>query len=90
VRARVSDLDIVSVQFEFKKAEDATWTSMGAPVTRIPYTGNLDPAALGMSYGDYHLRTVARQGRQYRPRTAAITVTLRRPDTSSAPSSSRR
>ncbi|NOZ67934.1 MAG: hypothetical protein GXP46_01490, partial [Deferribacteres bacterium] len=57
--AESADLDTASVRFQFKKAEDTAWTDLGDPVKTRPYTAYLDPAALALSYGDYHLRAVA-------------------------------
>ncbi|MEW6571053.1 MAG: CARDB domain-containing protein [Nitrospirota bacterium] len=59
VRAETTDLDISSIQFQYKKAADTTWLNLGNPVTQAPYTTYLDPVAQGFTYGDYNLRAVA-------------------------------
>ncbi|MDA8083071.1 MAG: discoidin domain-containing protein [Nitrospiraceae bacterium] len=59
VKAESPDNDISSVQFLYKKAQDATWINLGSPVTKSPYTAYLDPSALGLSYGDYTISSVS-------------------------------
>jgi Tol biopolymer transport system component/flagellar hook assembly protein FlgD len=85
VKAESPDLDIASVQFQYKRAQDTTWINLGSPVTQIPYITYLDPITLGMSYGDYHLRAVATdKGAKTDPAPSYITVTytdLTAPDT---------
>jgi len=73
VKAEVTDLDIVKVQFEFKKASVSTWTALGAPVTMQPYTTYFDPAIYG--YGDFDLRAVAvDKGGKKDPWPSSVTV----------------
>jgi fibronectin type 3 domain-containing protein/flagellar hook assembly protein FlgD len=59
VGAESPDVDIESIQFQYKKVIDAIWINLGNPVTKTPYIINLDPVALGLTYDDYHLRAVA-------------------------------
>ncbi|TAK08359.1 MAG: hypothetical protein EPO39_04595, partial [Candidatus Manganitrophaceae bacterium] len=59
VRGETADLDIASVQFQYKPAQDTVWIDLGTPITQAPYAAYLDPAALGLIHGDYHLRGVA-------------------------------
>ena len=58
IKAESPDLDIASVQFMFKRAQDSAWLNLGSPMTKQPYTQNLDPVALGLSYGEYQLAAV--------------------------------
>ncbi len=76
VRAESPDLDIESVQFQYQIASSPTWSNLGSHVTSPPFVTNLDPAALGLVYGDYHLQAVATDGKN-QPVTAPgfITVT---------------
>jgi VCBS repeat-containing protein len=59
VKAESQDLDVASVQFEYKGARETLWTQLDGPVTTVPRMTHLDPATLGLVYGDYHLRAVA-------------------------------
>jgi Tol biopolymer transport system component/flagellar hook assembly protein FlgD len=59
ISADSPDLDISTVQFEYKKASEETWSPLGVPVTAKPYVTYLDPAELGLTYGEYNLRAVA-------------------------------
>lgn len=59
VKAESFDLDIVRVQFQYKKAAESTWQDLGNAVATQPYVTHLDPVALGLIYGDYNLRAVA-------------------------------
>jgi Tol biopolymer transport system component/subtilase family serine protease/fibronectin type 3 domain-containing protein len=58
-RAESEDNDIASVQFQYKKASETEWIDLGSPLTQTPYIAFLDPAALGLTYDDYHVRAVA-------------------------------
>ena len=60
--ATSSDLDIASVQFQYKRTEDTTWTNLGSAVTASPYATWLDPANVGWTYANYQLRAVASDG----------------------------
>ena len=55
--AQTVDLDVASVQFQFKPAADAMWTDLGPADAKAPYEALLDPAAL--TPGDYDVRAVA-------------------------------
>jgi Tol biopolymer transport system component/subtilase family serine protease len=57
-KAESADIDIASVQFQYKKTLEFAWNNLGNPVTQKPYIVYLDPAALGLTYGDYQLRAV--------------------------------
>jgi len=59
VKAESPDLDIATIQFQYKKAADQVWINLGVPVTGQPYLTYLDPIGLGLTEGDYHLRAVA-------------------------------
>ncbi|MBI4691489.1 MAG: discoidin domain-containing protein [Nitrospirae bacterium] len=59
VTAGSSDSDIASIQFQYKKSQDSTWLNLGSALTSHPYSMYLDPAVVGLTYGDYNLRAVA-------------------------------
>ncbi len=59
VVAESADLDIASIQFQYKRAEDTVWTDVGSAILTQPYFTFLDPVSLGFSYGEYNLRAVA-------------------------------
>ena len=76
VKAESADLDIVSVQFQYKSEAETGWIDLDETVTMQPYVTNLDPVALGITYGNYHLRAVATDvSGQTDPSPAFITVT---------------
>ena len=76
IRAESPDLDITSIQFEYKKVEDADWINLGDAVTTQPYMTSLNPVSLVLIYGDYNLRAVAVDGGgQTDPSPSFITVT---------------
>lgn len=59
VKAETPDLDASSVQFQYKRNADATWTNIGSAATMQPFITYFDPTALALTYGDYNLRAVA-------------------------------
>ena len=59
LRADSPDNDIVSNQFQYKKAQDPTWTNLGPPITSRPFVTYFDPKALGLSYGTFQVMSVA-------------------------------
>jgi large repetitive protein len=59
VRAESPDIDIASVQFQYKKSTDAAWVNLGTPVTLTPYINSFDPKTLQLAYADYQLRAIA-------------------------------
>jgi len=59
VKAESPDLDISSVQFQYKIVQDAVWINLGAPTAQSPYTAYLSLKEAGLPYGDYHVRAVA-------------------------------
>ncbi len=76
IKAESLDLDIAQVQFRYKKVQDSSWTNLNAPVTSQNLSAYLDPASLGLSYGDYQLMAVATdQGMKTDPTPTSITVT---------------
>ncbi len=76
VKAESQDLDIASIQFEYKDAQAIEWISLGDAVTTGPYFIYLDPIEPGLIYGDYILRAVATdKGGQTDPSPLYITVT---------------
>ena len=76
IEAESPDIDIASIQFQYKKAQDTLWTNLGSPVTRTPYVTYADPGGLGLAYGDYNLRAVATdRGEKTDPSPSSITVT---------------
>jgi Tol biopolymer transport system component/subtilase family serine protease/flagellar hook assembly protein FlgD/prenyltransferase beta subunit len=60
LKAESPDTDVVSVQFQYKKYADSVWSDLGAPVTAAPFTISFAPATLGLPYGSYHVRPVAK------------------------------
>jgi flagellar hook assembly protein FlgD len=86
VKAESPDLDIASVQLQYKKAQDTLWINLGNPVTQTPYVTYLDPSTLGLTYGDYNLSAVATdQGGKTDPSPSFITVTYTDLDAPNAP-----
>ncbi|RPJ10827.1 MAG: hypothetical protein EHM36_02705, partial [Deltaproteobacteria bacterium] len=76
VKAESPDIDIASVQLQYKRAEDTTWINLNSPMTHSPYVTYLDPLALGFVYVDYHLRAVATdRGEKTDSSPSIITVT---------------
>ena len=74
--ANTADLDIAAVQFQYKKALDSAWTNFGAVLGKAPYSVYLDPAALGLAYGNYNVRAIATDlGGKTDPSPTAITLT---------------
>jgi Tol biopolymer transport system component/subtilase family serine protease/fibronectin type 3 domain-containing protein len=59
VRAEVEDLDTASVLIQYSPVSSSIWNDIGLALTIRPYVAELDPIALGLSYGDYRLRAVA-------------------------------
>ncbi|MBU0728774.1 MAG: hypothetical protein KKE17_09040 [Proteobacteria bacterium] len=52
------DSDIATIQFQYRKSNEAIWTDLGSPVTS-PFVVTFDPATLLLDYNDYLLRSVA-------------------------------
>ena len=76
IKAESADLDLASVQFQYKRATDTVWVNAGSSVTAQPYSIYLDPAASGFEYGDYDLRVTATdKGDNTDSSPPAITVT---------------
>jgi hypothetical protein len=76
VKAEASDIDIRSVQFQYKGPNDSDYLNLGGPVGKPPYLMYLDPISLGLTYGDYQLRAVATDlGGRADPSPSWITVT---------------
>lgn len=76
IRAESPDIDIASIQFQFKRSEENSWIDMGGPVTHSPYATFIDPVGLGLTYGHYHMRAVATdRGGKTDPSPPFITVT---------------
>jgi len=59
IKAETPDIDIASIQFQYKKSQDNEWINLGSTLTKTPYITYIDPMGSGLSYGDYHLRAVA-------------------------------
>ena len=59
VVATTSDLDVASLQFQYKPAAAETWINLGAVLGRGPYQATLDPAAAALVPGPCTLRAVA-------------------------------
>ena len=53
------DLNIASVQFEYRQTGTSTWQSVGSAVTTQPFQTLFDPYALSLVYGHYDLIAVA-------------------------------
>ncbi len=76
IKAESPDLDVAQVQLQYKKVQDSIWTNLGAPMTSQNFAAYLDPAGLGLSYGDYQIMAVATdQGMKTDPTPTSITVT---------------
>ncbi len=76
VKAEAPDRDIAFAQFQYQSALDSAWTDLGTPVTSNGMAAYLDPAALGLTYGDYRLRVVATdKGGKTDPAPGFITIT---------------
>lgn len=59
INAETLDNDIATVQFQYKRSQDASWTNLGAPLTKSPFITYLDPKSLGLVYGDYQVQVLA-------------------------------
>jgi subtilase family serine protease/Tol biopolymer transport system component/flagellar hook assembly protein FlgD/fibronectin type 3 domain-containing protein len=76
VRAESPDSDIATVQFQYKKAQDSNWLSLGSAADGPPYLSFIDPISLGINYGDYDIRAVATdRGGAEDPSPSSITIT---------------
>ena len=67
VRAECPDLDVASVRFQYQgiassPSTTSDWLTLGPPVTSSTMMTNVDPsvAGLGLAYGDYRLRVIAK------------------------------
>ena len=54
-----ADLNIASVQFEYRQTGASTWQLLGSQVTAQPFQTLLDPLGLSLAYGHYDLIAVA-------------------------------
>ncbi|MBU0675771.1 MAG: hypothetical protein KJ950_14110 [Proteobacteria bacterium] len=59
LKAESQDLDVASVQFQYRSQTDPVWLDLGTPVTSLPFSKVLNPLDLGFDYGSYQLRAVA-------------------------------
>ncbi len=60
LRGETADIDIATVQFQFKPAAAGdAWTDLGGALTLPPYLANFDPGANNLEYGDFVIRAVA-------------------------------
>ncbi len=59
IQAVSLDQDIASVQIQYKAAAAADYIDLGSALNSRPYVTSLDPIALGLAFGQYHLRAVA-------------------------------
>ena len=59
VTASCPDLDVTSVQLQYRADGGAGWIDLGPALQAPPWIGRLDPIALGLAYGSYRLRAVA-------------------------------
>ncbi|MRR16957.1 MAG: hypothetical protein EG826_10920, partial [Deltaproteobacteria bacterium] len=76
LRGESPDLDIANVEYQYKKATDVTWQTLGNAIIKIPFVTYIDPVALGLTYGDYNVRAVATdKGGNTDPLPASITLT---------------
>lgn len=84
INAVSEDSDISQVQFQYRVVGAADWINLDVADSTDPYEVNLDPIALGLSYGDYQLQAIATDlGAKVDPTPAPITVIykdLTRPD----------
>lgn len=76
IKAESADLDIASVQFQYKRLQDTAWINLDSPAAAQPYAAYIDPVVLGLTYGDYNLRAAATdRGGKTDPAPSFITVT---------------
>lgn len=75
LRAESRDLDVVSVQFQYKENEGSAWIDLGGAINRAPFTTLLDPVSLGLAYGDYQVRAIACDHGGCDPSPPPITLT---------------
>lgn len=59
LKAESLDNDIASIQFQYKKAQDSSWTNLGIPVTTRPFMIYFDLKPLALPYGNFQLQSVA-------------------------------
>lgn len=59
LRAESADLDVASMQYQYKGVNQTAWQNIGNPLLSNPYTMGFDPKSTLATYGDYHLRAVA-------------------------------
>ena len=76
IKAESTDLDITSIQFQYKRAQDSIWINLNNLITQPPYITYLDPSLMGLTYGNYNLRAVATdKGGKTDPTPSYVTVT---------------
>lgn len=75
VKAETPDTDVATVQFQYKRAQDAVWTNVGSLITKPPYVTYFDPKVMGLPYGDFQLQAVAvDRGGKVDPAPTPVTV----------------
>ncbi|MBI5075032.1 MAG: PD40 domain-containing protein [Nitrospirae bacterium] len=76
LKAESLDIDIAGIQFQYRKASDQVWITLGGPISRQPYITFLDPIAVGLTVGEYHFRAVATdKGGKTDPTPEYVTLT---------------
>lgn len=76
IKAETPDIDIASVQFQYKRSQDTVWTNLASPLVRSPFIMYLDPKSLGLAYGGYQLQVLSvDKGGKSDPAPPAVTVT---------------
>ena len=79
VLATDPDLDVASVQFQYRAVGAAAWTNLASPVTALPYGVTFDAAALGLPYGNYQLQAISTDSSgSTDPAPTPITVTYKK------------
>ena len=73
--AQSPDLDIAEVQFQYKKISSTTWLNLDSPLTSSPWEKIFDPKSLGLPYGQYDLRAVAKDNAGH-PDAAPVKTTV--------------
>lgn len=76
IKAETTDNDIATVQFQYKRPQDTSWTNLGLPFLKPLYITFFDPKALNLDYGDYQLQALAvDKGGKQDPAPQVVTTT---------------
>ncbi len=59
IKAETPDNDIASVQFQYKRPQDAAWGDLGVSQLKPPFIAGFDSKSLSLEHGDYQIQVLA-------------------------------